>query len=80
MLGPLVEMKDDLNKSTDIARDMGEAITTLDVDEGMGWLEKHYTMESERRVLMDTIGLVSDGDGQDVTDGGNDDRSNVELF
>ncbi|KKL52727.1 hypothetical protein LCGC14_2282570 [marine sediment metagenome] len=56
---PLMMFKEEMERSVRMAREMGEAIKTLDVEDGIDWLEKHYTMESERKVLEETFSGAS---------------------
>ena len=90
---PLTLFKEELEHAVRMAREMGEAIETLDVEKGIDWLESHYTMESERRVLeaafSDKEGAKpagsSGGNGGashngDAAEAQKDSNSNVELF
>ncbi len=92
---PLTVFKEEMENAVRKAREMGEAIETLDVEKGMDWLEKHYTMESERRVLEKTfneqgmaISAGTGGNGEQARRSGpaggvethKDENSNVEIF
>ena len=91
---PLAMFKEELERAVHMAREMGEAIETLDVEKGIDWLESHYTMESERKVLEATFSDKEGTGGPAGSSGGNggashkgdaaeaqkDNNSNVELF
>ncbi len=71
---PLMMFKEEMERSVRMAREMGEAIKTLDVEDGIDWLEKHYTMESERKVLEETFSAAS---AEKKDSSGNGDTSGV---
>ncbi len=89
---PLTMFKEELENAVRMAREMGEAIETLDVEKGIDWLEKHYTMESERKVLEaafsgkeDTMAADAGGNGGSSKKGHatanlDNSTSNVEIF
>jgi methyl-accepting chemotaxis protein len=86
---PLIKFKEELESSASMAMEMGEAIKTLDVEHGLDWLEKHYTMAEERKVLMKTLEKGPPGDkgngkerdmNREEAEGKNIEKSNVELF
>ncbi len=55
VIEPLLEFKDKLEESTRLTSQKGIVIDSLDDDNSLGWLEKHYTMDSEREVLNRTL-------------------------
>ena len=72
---PLMKFKEEMERSVRMAREMGEAIKTLDVEDGIDWLEKHYTMESERKVLEETFSGASSASSPKKGSSGNGDSS-----
>jgi methyl-accepting chemotaxis protein len=82
---PLEMFKEEMERAVVLAREMGDAIETLDVEKGIDWLEKHYTMESERKVLEQAMTNKKPTNGNaDRKTGGEkyaeSPNSNVELF
>jgi len=53
--GPLLDFKGEIDKVVRNARDISDLVTGLESENSTGWLMKHYTMDSERTILENTL-------------------------
>ncbi|HEC97595.1 MAG TPA: hypothetical protein ENI58_05470 [Nitrospirae bacterium] len=61
VIEPLLSFKSELEKTTQKIRTMSEKIHESEADGGAAWLEKMYTMESERDVMRNMLDKVGKG-------------------
>ncbi len=61
VIEPLLSFKSELEKTTQKIRTMSEKIHEAEADGGAAWLEKMYTMESERDVMRNMLDKVGKG-------------------
>ena len=55
VMGPLMSFKEELDDVNRRAREVAKLVSRLDAQEGFEWLDRHYTMESEREVMRTVI-------------------------
>jgi methyl-accepting chemotaxis protein len=87
--GPLMDFKKEMDRVVRNARDISDIVTGLETGKSKDWLIKHYTMDSERKILEDTLrkegvpeaGQETGGNGAPIKgDVKAEEHDNVEIF
>ena len=75
VIGPLLELKAEIEQAVNETRSIANLASGLSSDNSTGWLEQHYTMDSERKILQKTI---DNGEGDRDKQDNND--SKIDIF
>lgn len=87
--GPILDFKSEIDKVVRNTKGISDLVVGLESGMGSDWLMKHYTMDSEREILEDTLKheeitqASQTPEGDDSTGGNGSDtkeHDNVELF
>lgn len=71
VIEPLAAFKGELEELIQKAKNMSEKIHAWEGDGNREWLERMYTMESERKVMRDALGYGANRDFSDAAETGN---------